>query len=473
MFRKARLVALISCVLAVTLLLPSCQLAVDKTTTSPPPADSSLPPPTTTSSGPPAVGSPAGELAPFDLGLVSNIGGKIAAGIAGPAASAAFSWIMKQAGLGYLIEDQTTQTLNQITSQLNQLSTQIAALQQQLNNVEYDTVAAELLPIVSKIKSAHLLIASLAEGRKVPTGTTLPPTQKTPLTAGEEQMIKDILNYIGGPDGLYVNRTVISDAMTGDLLSSGLIEKWSRVVAGKHHFFNKADSDNQQRMYGYWLALQAIQEELIIEYMHYMDYTTTAIENEFIEYNKAKAAQKAKIPWELPDKGWLVVPLVPNPPYIPAGTCIMIDARTFATRGKMTYAVAVNTLATLNSADITRNNWEIPVGGYDYSRLDGIVNEPGNYLKAMFWNPYPTLSVNQWMVSQGWTEMPVDMYTAFSFWTSGPPDVRVAYLSSENSGKGGVKVVGAAGGVGIPEYTGTHYLLPVRLLNQNEFYFCT
>ncbi len=100
---------------------------------------------------------------------------------------------------------------------------------------------------------------------------------------GSQNQIDDIYDLIHSR----INRkNQISNAMLGNRVR----RRWPHQElepsgAGSQHFFNKAASDAQRAMYYYWLDLQAIQEELIIEYMHYREYTLKTIGDEFDNYS--------------------------------------------------------------------------------------------------------------------------------------------------------------------------------------------
>ncbi len=388
------------------------------------------------------------------LDIVAFIGENVASGIASSAGSEGFGWVLNLVGLGDPVADQTIKMLEQINSQIIELKDKITALQQQLNYVDYNTLAGPLQNTVSAILAANQLLISLSK---------LPPVTENTTEAEKESrqtQIDNICTIISGSGGILANKNAISNAMLGTgAAGGGMIVKWSKAVVGRQRFFNKESSDAQKAMYDFWFGLQAIQEQLIVDYMHYMEYPQQTIEDEFVAYNTTRNAQRALLPWELPTGEKVPEELILVPF---ENSALMIDTSTFATRGKMKYVDALTALDEINR-NSPYENWEMPLS-------TAITKFSSDEVEAMFKDAPKT--VYTWAVSQGWNSFPDNASAKFSFWTDrrdDNPSDRIIYLYDKNHA-----------GLDLALNYEQYHLLPMRKLpirdnvkHQGEFYFYT
>ncbi len=453
MHGKSKSRFLIALSIAFVLFLTSCNGG----TTDP----SVLPPEEDPPSGdePPPVGS-----ALTTSMLITLIGQNLASGAVKSAGSAGFGWVLNMLGLGDPVAQTTIALLETINLKLDELTKSVGDMQRQLNDVDYNALASPLLPIVSKITGANTAFFILAN---------LPPVTEDTSEADKafrQKTIADLSQRIGGPDGIMANQYAIRDAMLGTgMAGGGMIVKWSKVVVGRQHFFNRQSSDMQQEMYNYWLTLQAIQETLIIEYMHYENYPSNIIEQELAAYNLSIEEQKKWIPWELPtnlskgnNESTLII--VPCKPY-----AIMFDTNIFR-KGNYTYAGVTGILNVHNQNQpayawqtYPMTVWTLPDGRPDGKKLRS------DMIEAIFKNIPENKSVKNWAAEQGWKEFPVNTGSVFSIWTEGtvvgPPIERMVYSFE-------------AKGLVLAPSTSQHCLLLLRRLpnrddvnHKNEFYF--
>lgn len=351
-------------------------------------------------------------------------------------------WILNQVGLGMTVADQTLQLLKDVSVRLNEISNQISDLQNQLANTNYNVLAASLGEQVSNIQTGHQLLTSLAAS-----------------PVGSQNQIDDIYDLIHSR--IIPGKNQISNAMLGiGFADGGLIKSWSRAVAGSQHFFNKAASDAQRAMYYYWLDLQAIQEELIIEYMHYREYTLKTIGDEFDNYVLSVQTQRELFPREMPDD-----PTYPGRVYVirsatgPAAYDIMVHAHVFATRTPMNYNTALSTLAGINqSGGYGFTNWRLP-------SWDEATRESPE-VESMFGGCPEGTMLNLWMRGKGWDfwEFPASFHPLlgpslhWTFWIDSLNRTPQYFFFAEDGDTGYVSGTFA-------------HVLPVRYLGAGEFYF--
>lgn len=399
---------------------------------------------------PPPVGS-----ALTAAGIISLIGQNLVAGAAKSAGSSGFGWVMNMLGLGDPVAQTTIDLLVTINSNIDQLMKSVAAMQQQLNAVDYNTLASPLQPIVSKITGASRLLASLAEADE----------------AERQGIIDELCTRIGGQDGILANQYAIRDAMLGTgMAGGGMIAKWSKVVVGRQRFFNKESSDMQQEIYNYWLNLQAIQEMLIIEYMHYKDYSLSRIQKELDEYNLDMNTQKVQIPWELPSEPYDYSTFVIFPYKTGA---YMFDTNVFS-KSKLTRDMAIGIINIMNQEQPRYKCQTKPLYGWRLPEAESTgTGIRSTFVELVFQDVPEMKSVYGWALEEGWKGFPSGAgVTGFSFWTAGGavgglmPDEGIVYLSHKKS-------------MDIAKISSEHPLLPVRHILPNwerplwesEFYF--
>lgn len=335
-------------------------------------------------------------------------------------------WILNQAGLGMTVADETLQLLKDVSLRIEEISAQISSLQNQLASTNYNVLAASLGAQVSAIQTAHGLLTSLAA---------------SPSPAPQSQ-IDDIYNLIN--NHIMPGKNQISNAMLGiGFADGGLIKSWSRAVAGSYHFFNTAASDAQYAMYDYWMDIQAIQEELVIEYMHYRDYTIETLAKEFDDYVVSKQAQQALFPRTV-NPGFYIVRGTGSVYYD-----IMLDSNVFKTRSPMEKNIAVSVITdTLNGTGSDWKNWRLPTLADTQSMFDACPSD---------------MNLKFWMIDGGWfnygfpaSTHPLTPYSDFTFWLDSKPEQAFALQMDGREAR---------------EY-GWANLLPVRYLAYpEEFYF--
>ncbi len=441
MLKHSRLLVLLSVLLVVALIFPSC-----------------------------AKNNPTTEDQPLlGGGVASWIAEKLAAGAVGYIGGEGLGWALSQVGMGDETNAKMMAMLQQISQQLANLQKQMDEIKAQLNLIDYNVVVASLGTYPSDIMSIYNQVQTLAG---LPAGDPSRPA-----------LISDIQNLIR--NNVILHSNAISNAMLGTgFAGGGLIEKYSRAVSARHHFFNHDDSDMQQTMFQYWDQLQAIELELLVEYAHSIlpaptatGATTTAASGLAMSYinnyNKNRAAQSAKLPAPLPppkyasqtNKFLFVSPPAPGD----SGTGILIYAAVADVARNFSDAKAI--VADLNKYDPFRfYDWHLPHWTDSAQSAD---------MRSMFQNPTPGPGGNlrAWIIAQGWDD---DYLPSgdISFWTDSPTTVsgfpgfdpfvnknngHLMFVFTEYNGRGGY--VNSFG----PNWNS--YVIAVRSLQPGEFYF--
>ncbi len=442
MHGKSRSRVLIALFMITALFLTSCSGAA------PDPGVAPEMPPPVEGEGPPPVGG-----ALTAAGIISLIGQNLIAGAAESAGSSGFGWVMNMLGMGDSVAQTTIEMLVKINSNIDQLMKSVAVMQQQLNAVDYNTLASPLQPIVSKITGASRLLGSLADSE--------------PDQADRQDIIDDLCTRIGGQDGIMANQYAIRDAMLGPgMAGGGMIVKWSKVVVGRQRFFNKESSDMQQEIYNYWLNLQAIQEMLIIEYMHYKGYSPSRIQKELDDYNLDMNTQKTCIPWELPSEPsdystFVIVPCKSG--------AYMLDTNVFR-KSKLTRDMAMGIIDIMNKEQPRYKCQTKPLYGWQLPDAESTAIGMRSMFVELVFQDVPELkSVYGSVLEEGWKGFPSGAgVTGFSFWTGGVgemPGEGIVYLSQKK-------------GLDFAKTSSEHPLLPMRRITpifdpvwNGEFYF--
>lgn len=366
---------------------------------------------------------------------------KLAAGAVGYVAGAGLGWALDQAGMGDDGKRQTLEMLAQISQQLTQLQNQMTAMQQQLNAVDYNVIVASLGTLPSDIQTLH---------KDLHIYVSITPTEENKGSLADEKarIQGQIANYI------MPRENAISNAMLGSgYAGGGLIEKWSRVVAGRHHFFSWADSQAQIDMFNYWDYLQQVQLELIVEYRHATKADAAFVTAHIDNYRKINnPAQVAKAPKPLQFGRTMVVsPMAPGD----SGEGIMIYP--INQSSPMSLAEANQKVSELNSDK---------VGGWSNWQLPSFSSSQSAEIRALFQNPYPSVRLKDWALSQGWIpelwpRWP-DPYDASYWLDDGAIWGDTIYRFGEYDGRGGyywrIKIDAS-------------FVLAVRYLAPGEVYF--
>ncbi len=450
---KSKFKVLITLFMAIALLLTSCGGANSGITRDITLANEGLLP--TPYENPPMVSS-----ALTVAGIISLIGQNLTAGAAKSAGSSGFGWVMNMLGMGDPVAQTTIDMLVSINSNIEQLSKSVTEMQKQLNAVDYNTLASPLQSIVSKITRANRSLTSLAGLSPVTDDTS--ESDK----AYRQEIIDELCTWIGGPDGIIANQYAIRDAMLGTgMAGGGMIVKWSKWVVGRQRFFNKESSDMQRELYNYWLTLQAIQETLIIEYMHYKNHPLSKIQEELDGYNLDMSAQKECIPWELPCESYddSTFVIFPSKPW-----SYMLDTNVFG-KSMLTRNMAIGIIGIMNTEQPRYPCQTHPFYGWELPDSQDIGVLRSMFVELVFQGIPEDEDVRGWAIDEGWKSIPNVSGKGFSFWTSGIGTGDNRYLIVYRSQKKGLD---------LDWYTTEHPLLPVRRIlpvgdaaGGGEFYF--
>jgi len=228
------------------------------------------------------------------------VGKNLASGAASYVGGQLAGWVLDKIGLGF--PDATLEaikemqrTLGQIKQMISDLSVQLDQSLHQLSHeiaqTNYDVRIGQLIALIDHVEtiSADLhFLAGMAGSKQSEQSKKWVETERIRLT---QLISQEILVHI---DAIHKQQAGVSGTV-------GLIQVWSKIVAGRHRFLDASDSALMREQFDYYDALQLALFNLALEYHHATGAPPGKLKNLVETYERNRKKQLAMVAKPIPE----------------------------------------------------------------------------------------------------------------------------------------------------------------------------
>jgi hypothetical protein len=227
------------------------------------------------------------------------VGENLASGAVSYAGGQLAGWVLDKIGLGF--PDATLEaikemqkTLGQIKQMISDLSVQLdqtlRQLSHEISQTNYDVRIGQLIPLVDRIETISEDLHYLA-------GMAGPKLSKQDERWIETERVR--LTHLIGHE-ILVDINAIHKQQVGISGTVGLIQVWSKIVAGRHRFLDANDSALMREQFDFYDALQLALFNLALEYHHAKGAPAKKLENLVETYERNRKKQLAMVAKPIP-----------------------------------------------------------------------------------------------------------------------------------------------------------------------------